>query len=446
MALSLKEELGRIFWRGLVGALVWWGSGDWRFGLIAVLALYLFSQLRNLVVLRAWLRHPQKVELPPRIGFWGEAFHQLGLMQRRNRKRKKRLARMLSEFQASTAALPDGAVVLGRYGEIVWFNTAAQTLLGLRSPQDFGLRVANLVRHPAFTAYFEQGDYEAAVEAPSPVNAGVLLSYRIIPYGRGQRLLIVRDVSDAWRLERTRRDFIANASNELHSPLVGLRNHLEKMESAAEQDERLEAWRQSIHDMRGQAERMEALVGDLLKLAALESDAIRTRQALIDVAKILTDWRQQQSEEQQARHHIEMQLDADLKLLGCEAEVASVLTNLLDNAVNYTPAGGSIKLRWWGNGQGAYFSVSDTGLGIAARDVPRITERFYRVDVARSQASGGTGLGLSIVKHALEKHEARLQVDSQPGVGSIFTCHFPVHRMHRDEPGSSTQAETAPPG
>lgn len=433
MSPPLREELGRIFLRCLAGVLVWWGSADWRLGLITILVLYLFTQLRNLTVLRAWLNKPKQVELPTVTGIWGDVFDGLSLLQRRNRKRKKRLASILSEFQASTAALPDGAVVLGPYGEIVWFNDAAQALLGLSAPQDFGQRVANLVRHPAFTSYFGRDEYPGEVEAPSPVNPGVTLSFRIIPYGKGQRLMIVRDVSEFRLMERARRDFVANASHELRTPLTVLRGYLDVMEPESQAGGGLASWNAPLQEMLGQVTRMEALVNDMLKLARLESDVLQTRQELIEVPRMLERLRQDAVGLSQNRHRFEVEIESDLRLFGRETEVQSIFSNLLGNAVHYTPEGGIVRLRWWGDEQGAHFAVADSGIGIAEEDISRITERFYRVDVGRSRASGGTGLGLSIVKHALEQHEARLQIDSELGVGSTFTCHFPVHRMHRGE-------------
>jgi len=430
VSVAVREEISRVMWRLALGAVAWAVSGDWRDGLIVALLMYLFGHLRNIAHLRVWLNRPKQVELPTIRGLWGDVFDGLSLLQRRNRKRKKRLANILAEFQASTAALPDGAVVLGPYGEIVWFNDAAQALLGLRIPQDFGQRVANLVRHPAFTAYFAREEYPGEAEAPSPVNPLATLSFRVIPYGNGQRLLIVRDVSELRRLELARRDFVANASHELRTPLTVLRGYLDMMEPESHGGGALAIWQAPLTEMRTQVARMEALIGDMLKLARLESDVVQTRQDLIDVPRLFEHLREEALSLSRGRHRFEFDVEPDLRLFGRESEIQSILTNLLGNAVHYTPEGGIIRLRWWSDDQGANFAVADTGIGIAEKDLPRLTERFYRVDIGRSRASGGTGLGLSIVKHALEQHEARLQVESGPGVGSTFTCHFPLHRVH----------------
>jgi two-component system phosphate regulon sensor histidine kinase PhoR len=395
------------------------------------LGLRLALHIRYLASLRTWLDAPKLVKLPLAGGVWGEAYDGLLNLQKRNRKRKKKLAAILAEFQASTQALPDGAVALGPNGEIVWFNVAAQALLGLRAQQDLGLRVPNLVRAPAFTEYFGRNDYSAEVEAPSPLNPQVTLSFRLIPYGRGQRLLIVRDVSDFKRLEVARRDFLANASHELRTPLTVLRGYLDVMEPEARgEDGALSAWKAPLIEMRNQAARMESLIGDLLKLARLESDVIQTRQDLLDVPRMLEHLLEDARTVSKGGHRFEFEVQPDLRLYGRDSEVQSIFSNLIHNAVQYTPAGGIIRVRWWGDDKGAYFSVADTGIGIAEKDIPRITERFYRVDVGRSRASGGTGLGLSIVKHALEHYEGKLSIESEYGVGSTFTCLFPAHRVH----------------
>ncbi len=427
MTPALQQEIFKAGLRGLLGLLIGGLFGHWLLGVGMGLALYLLMHLRYLAVLRNWFSAPKLVELPEPGGIWGEVYESLLNLQKRNRKRKKRLAAIVSEFQASTEALPDGAVVLGERGEIVWFNTAGRTLLGLRSPQDFGQRIANLVRHPAFTAYFTSGDYGSEVEAPSPINTAVLLSYRIIPYGSGQRLLVVRDISDSRRLDTIRRDFVANASHELRTPLTVLRGYLDMM--SADASGPLKPWRAPIVEMRAQAQRMEALIADLLKLARLEADGQQARLDVLDVPAMLTRAVEDAKAVSQGQHCFESDIAPGVQLLGRDVEVQSIFTNLIANAGQYTPAGGVIRVRWWADTEGAHFNVADTGIGISDKDLPRLTERFYRVDVGRSRASGGTGLGLSIVKHALERHEGRMKIESEVGVGSTFTCNFPLHRV-----------------
>ena len=428
MTPALQQELFKAGLRATLGLVVGYWFGYAWLGMWIGLSMYLLMHLRHLARLRLWIKAPKQIELPEPGGIWGEVFESLLNLQKRNRKRKKRLAAIVAEFQASTEALPDGAVVLGERGEIVWFNSAGSILLGLRSPHDFGQRVANLVRHPAFTEYFGAGDYSGEVEAPSPIQPQTMLSYRIIPYGNGQRLLVVRDVSDARRLDLVRRDFVANASHELRTPLTVLRGYLDMM-SADVDTGTLQSWVTPIKEMRGQAQRMEALLTDLLKLARLEAEGQQARQDLLDVPALLKRTLDDARTLSKGQHRFESEINEKLLLLGGELELQSVFSNLIANAVQYTPAGGIIRLRWWGDAEGACFNVADTGIGISEQDLPRLTERFYRVDVGRSRASGGTGLGLSIVKHALEVHDARLKIDSEAGVGSTFSCQFPPHRV-----------------
>jgi len=426
----VRELIKAVLWALLAGLVGSRFNLGWA-GAALGLGLRLLLHVRHVAALREWLDRPKQVALPIVGGTWGEVYDGLLNLQKRNRKRKKKLAAILAEFQASTEALPDGAVVLGPNGEIVWFNAAAQALLGLRLPQDLGLRVPNLVRAPSFTEYFGRGDYSADVEAPSALNPGVILSFRIIPYGNGQRLMIVRDISELKRLEMARRDFVANASHELRTPLTVLRGYLDVMEPESRGGGALASWHTPLAEMRSQAARMESLIADMLKLARLESDVVLSRQDLLDVPRMLGQSLEEARAMSKNTHRFEFDVQSDLRLFGRDTEVQSIFTNLIGNAIQYTPAGGIIRVRWWGDDKGAHFSVADTGIGIAEKDIPRVTERFYRVDVGRSRASGGTGLGLSIVKHALEHHEGRLTVESELGVGSTFICHFPAHRAHR---------------
>ncbi|MES0874351.1 phosphate regulon sensor histidine kinase PhoR [Sinimarinibacterium thermocellulolyticum] len=426
-----RRELLRLALALLLGALV----GGWlehaAVGVAVVLLVLLLQQTRHVIRLRLWLQAPKRVELPEPGGLWGEVFDGLVDLQRKNRKKKKKLAAILAEFQASTAALPDGAVVLGERGEIAWFNGAAQRLLGLRSPQDIGIRVPNLIRHPDFARYFDGGDYAREVEVPSPINPAKTLSLRIVPYGNHQRLLIARDVSERLLLDAARRDFVANASHELRTPLTVLRGYLDLMEAEAKGDGTLAPWRSPIDEMRQQAVRMENLINDMLKLARLESARAQMRQDPLDAPALIQRAVEDARQLSRGQHRFELDIDPRLGLTGGETQLQSIFVNLIGNAVRYTPPGGAIRVRWHESAEGVRFSVADTGIGIPQKDIPRLTERFYRVDVGRSQASGGTGLGLSIVKHALEAFDARLEIESEVGVGSTFCCVFPPQRTLR---------------
>ncbi len=426
-----REELFKLGLYAGVGGAAGWTMSETLLGCLLAVLLFVSSHLRHLRHLRQWLAAPKLHPLPEPTGIWGEVFEALQLLEKRNRKRKKRLAEIVAEFQASTAALPDGAVVLGENGIILWFNRAAQALLGLRSSQDIGIRVANLIRHPNFTSYIARdGDYDGEAEVPSPINRAISLALRIIPYGHDQRLMIVRDVSEIRRLETARRDFVSNASHELRTPLTVLRGYIDMIEPDTRDNASQPGWRMPVLEMRKQAARMESLINDMLKLARLESDVYEHKPESLDVPALLQRVAMEARSMSGGQHRFEFNIQPDLFLYGRETEAQSIFGNLVSNAVRYTPAGGVIRLSWWSDEEGAHLAVADSGIGIAEADIPRLTERFYRVDVGRSRASGGTGLGLSIVKHGLERNEGRLSIESEPGVGSTFYCHFPLHRVH----------------
>jgi len=376
---------------GLVGGLLFEAP---RSGVALALVLALAFHLRLLYLLWQWTQdNGKKLSLPDPGGVWGEVFDALYAQQRRNRKRKRKLASIVSEFQASTAALPDGAIVVSPKGTIAWFNASAQALLGLRAPQDIGNRIVNLIRSPAFMRYMEGDSFDGDIDVASPLNPQFTLSLRLIPYGDGQRLLIIRDVSEHKRLDLMRRDFVANASHELRTPLTVLSGYIEMMmPDAASDDAPLAPWRAPLKEMHDQLSRMELLITDLLKLARLESETVAPRQLTVDMPDVISTCLRQAEQLSQQQHRIRAEVDESLGLAGRESELRSVVMNLLSNAVRYTPEGGEIHLRWCrtNRGEGA-LCVRDTGIGIEESLIPRLTERFYRVDVGRSRASGGTG-------------------------------------------------------
>lgn len=401
------------------------------FLLLGTLA-YLIWHLVHLARLERWLRTARKYRPPEASGIWGEVYHHFYRLQQRNRKRKLKLAAILNQFQEAAAALPDAAIVLRATGEIEWFNEAAVRLLGLRA-QDVGLRIANLVRHPAFTALFPPGAEGAggeSAEFPSPVDDSITLLAHVVPYGQDRRLLVVRDVTRLHRLEQMRRDFVANVSHELRTPLTVVMGYLETMEDGA--GPCAQQWARSLHLMRQQTLRMQRIVTDLLLLARLETENRVVRSEPVDVPALLAAIREDAlALSGEKGHVVQLAAEPDLWLLGSAEELRSAFSNLVFNAVQYTPEGGEITIRWYGDAAGAHLVVKDTGVGIAAHHIPRLTERFYRVDVGRSRERGGTGLGLAIVKHVLSRHEGRLRIASVIGQGSTFTCDFPARLVLR---------------
>ncbi len=400
-------------------------AGRWLF--IAV-AMYLAWHILNLYRLERWLGHNRGFNIPRTIGIWDDIFNNCYQLRRRERERKWRLVQLLREIRDSTAAMPDGMVILDRVGGIRWLNEAAGRLLHLRVPQDVGQRLANLMRHPDFVPYLNSSRYDEPISLVSPFSRGLYLSLSVVPYGSDQRLLLVRDTTRLHRLEAMRSEFVANASHELRSPLTVMHGYLDAMR----EDGRLrQIWGKPLDEMHHQTARMTAIVGDLLELSRLETEQRQAPYAPIDVAKLVRGIRDEALSLGQGPASLLLKVDADLFLLGAEHEIYSAFSNLVFNAMKYTPAKGSVTVTWAQENQGACFTVADTGIGIPATHIPRLTERFYRVDKSRHRDSGGTGLGLAIVKHVLQHHGAILAIDSEPGHGSRFSCQFPQERVSR---------------
>jgi two-component system phosphate regulon sensor histidine kinase PhoR len=327
-----------------------------------------------------------------------------------------------------TAAMPDGAVLLGPGREILWFNRTAGQWLGLRRKIDYGIRIDNLVRNPEFIEYLDKRGTPPPPRIHLPNQGGRWILLRLVTTSEtGQQLLLLRDVTSEARLESMRKDFVANASHELRSPLTVVSGYLDAL---AEEPGLDSAWQQPLQEMRRQSERMRNIVQDLLELSRLEAHGGEAEATPVDVAGMLALIRRDVLARADRPETIELRLDSDDLLLGSEGELHSIFSNLVSNAVKYTPSEGSIHVRWWVDAQGGHVAVRDTGIGIPAEHLPRLTERFYRVDAGRSRRLGGSGLGLAIVKHALQRHEGRLEIESIEGQGSTFTCHFPANRVH----------------
>ncbi len=390
--------------------------------------LYLGWHLYQLVRFTRWLQKGKKHPRPHPLGIWGAVMLRIDELSGRGQKRKRKLNRMLSGFLESTGALPDATVVLNDEGRLDWWNSAASDFIGVDRKQHKGALIDDLIPDPVFLKYLHAGQYNRPLHIPSPVNDSISLEVRIVPYGQGKRLLQARDITRLNQLETVRRDFVANVSHEIRTPLTVVHGYVETMIESREAF--LGPWKGILGQIHTQTLRMQRIVEDLLLLSRLETRRTSEREAIVDVAgliRTIAGNARQLSGEQQ--HVIEFEADSRLRLVGNFHELESAFANLVFNAVRYTPSNGSIKIRWWLSGSGPCFSVTDTGIGIAAEHIPRLTERFYRVDVGRSRESGGTGLGLAIVKHVLTRHDARLSVTSEPGKGSEFVCHFPHARV-----------------
>jgi len=415
---------------GAAGLIAWPLAGpEWALALVCLgLMLLVLRHVAKLAALQDWLRDPMAKPVPQGSGAWEEVLVGLYRFVRVRSKQEQQLKGELQRFRNAGLALPDGVVLLDAHGHIEWCNPIASQYLGLDQGRDLGQPLVNLVRHPDLAAYLEQGEYAEPLTLRLARGGGRVLSLAIIAYGEEQKLLLASDITLAEKVETMRRDFVANVSHELKSPLTVVAGFLETLtDSEVELDEQR---RQGyLRMMREHTLRMQRLVEDLLTLSALESSRGLSDETLVDVSALLAAVRDEALALSAGRHRIELRVDGPAVLLANAQELRSAFANLVSNAVRYTPAGGIIRLSWGRRAAQALFSVSDSGPGIEPRHLPRLTERFYRVDHSRSRETGGTGLGLAIVKHVLTRHQATLEIESEPGKGSTFSAVFPARRI-----------------
>jgi two-component system phosphate regulon sensor histidine kinase PhoR len=418
---ALAAALGLVLWP-LAGPA--WAS----LAAATLLAVLLTHHLANLSQLEQWLRDPRVEALPVGSGRWEQAFSHLSRLMRRQSQMEGRLMERIQRFEAAGAAMPETVVVLDEDNRIRWCNPKAAQYLGLDPARDVGQQVGYLVRQPSFVDYLQRADFsQPLLLRLSPPGLGeVSLSMQFVPYGESEKLLLGRDVTRWEKLETTRRDFVANVSHELRTPLTVLNGFLETLIDLRRPDP--EMTRRSLELMSQQTTRMNRLVEDLLTLSRLESTHSPSKDEPVDVPDLCEHLLQDALALSGGRHEIRLHGELQDGLHGSQDELRSAFGNLVSNAIRYTPPGGLIELRWWLRGSEPVFSVSDTGIGIESQHIERLTERFYRVDRSRSRETGGTGLGLAIVKHVLQRHQAHLEVQSEPGKGSTFSAVFPADR------------------
>jgi two-component system, OmpR family, phosphate regulon sensor histidine kinase PhoR len=386
----------------------------------------------NLDRLTRWAAASLATPVPEGSGPWRAPFAALYHRVRNRVAHQRDLAHTIERFQSAAEAIPDGMVVLDAGNRIKWANARALSLLGLDLAQDAGTALANLVRQPDFVRYLDIGDFNEPITIDSQRDAGVTLSIQIVPFGVEEKLLICRDITRIEAVARMRRDFIANVSHELKTPLTVISGFVETLQEL-DLDERQR--RRFLQLMQEQSGSMQRLVEDLLTLSALESEQNPLADEKFAIVPLLLHISADAKGLAQGQHGIELDLGVAATVLGSRDELASAFGNLVSNAVRYTPEGGTITLAWRMDADGTgVFSVTDTGIGIAPEHLPRLTERFYRVDRSRSRATGGTGLGLAIVKHVLIRHQAELEVTSEPGKGSTFAVRLPARRVERALP------------
>ncbi len=401
--------------------------GMWVGGAAAVVLLVVLDGLRGRRLI-TWLRGLQRDEAPRDAGFWGEIAYRTERSLRRREQSILAERGRLDQFLSAIEASPNGVMMLDRTDQIDWCNRVAADHFGLDPVRDLRQRITNLVRAPAFVAYLQEGRFDEAVVFAGP-GGRTTLSVLVRAYGAGMKLVLSQDVTERERAEAMRRDFVANVSHEIRTPLTVLAGFVETMATLP----LTEAERARVLLlMRQQADRMQALVGDLLTLAQLEGSPRPAPDRWTTVASLFQRAMSDGLALSAGEHALVFVGGEDAEIAGTEDELLSAVGNLVNNAVRYTPGGGRIDVRWaWRVGGGAELDVSDNGPGIAREHIPRLTERFYRIDGSRSRETGGTGLGLSIVKHVVQRHGGEIDIESEPGKGSRFRLVFPATRVRR---------------
>lgn len=415
-------------WRALliltIAFLVGGASGHILASISIVLAGYVVFFVYQVRRLEKWLNNGMVGKEPSPSGIWEAIYYQIYKIGKGHRRGKRTLAKLLTRFQKTIAALPDGAVVLGSQNQIEWYNKAAGHWLGLK-PIDQMQHISNFLRHPDFTHYLNKDHFTSPITISSPVLTNCELEIRIIPYGKKQRLVLIRDITELQATERMRHDFIANASHELRTPLTVIQGHLDLLKEDFGNDET--GTHKSLDKIEQQIGHMNRLVKDLLTLSRLEGKQKKELEDSIDVPAMVKEIRAEAiAQSNNKNHQITLEIKSTHRLLADAVEIKSAFTNLVSNAVHYTPAEGKISLRWHEQDGAAVFEVEDNGIGIPRVHLPRIAERFYRVNTRQSEYHQGTGLGLAIVKHVLSRYGAELRVSSEPEKGSVFSCCFPL--------------------
>jgi two-component system phosphate regulon sensor histidine kinase PhoR len=421
LKIEAAQLLGILLISGSIGYLI----NHIELTLIAGLLLYILKHGFFLIKLAKQITQRQQINYPYPLGIWGLVYQELDRQSSRSRKRKRILNRYTNRFRKVASAITDAYILLDKSARVEWANQAARHLLQVHWPRDEGETLSSLVAYPELDEYLEKTDHSRPLEFPSPVNKAVILSLRITPFGskKNQRLVVTRNITDLYNLNQARRDFVSNVSHELRTPLTVITGFLENLSDNNPQPFQERPFTLMLE----QAERMNTIINDLLILSKLEMGKTPPNYKPVPVPdlikKILTQARL--LADQKGSYSIEHELDEDLWLVGNEDELQSAFSNLIFNAIIHTPARTNIRISWSRDQDHAKFAVSDTGPGIPEKHIPRLTERFYRVDKGRSRQSGGTGLGLAIVKHIINRHEGELIISSREGYGSQFICAFP---------------------
>lgn len=387
--------------------------------------------------LNHWLWHSKKISPPVVRGIWSDIYQGIYSSNLRSRDKRKALGEIIRRFRHGSEALPDAAIIIDKTAEITWCNRLARIELGLSWPEDMGKKIYERINDKQFIAFYHANRFEQPIEITSPINPNKVLEFRMVPYEDDNLMVVVRDVTRLTQIEKMRKNFVANVSHELKTPLTVINGYLEMLPENGDMPEPM--MKKAISEMRSQSVRMQSLIEELLVLSRIEASTERAFEKLVNVPQLL--WQIQVEADalnREKKHKIFFDISPILYVYGIETELRSAFSNLIFNAINYTPNGGVIEVKWTLEGKQVKFSVKDNGYGIASKHIERLTERFYRVDKARSRTTGGSGLGLSIVKHVLSHHNSLLTIHSKLGKGSTFSCSFSPEQTYIVEKNSSS--------
>lgn len=440
-----RDELKRyVLIFGIVG-IIGYFLGILLPSLLLLTIVLLGIDLLQLHRLQKWLAkdHGSDKSAPPEsLGVWGAIFDGIYRLQKQERRASAHLESLLNRAQESSAALEMGVIMIDRHNNLDWWNSASESLLGLKHPQDRGQSITNLIRDPKFAEYFNSENYDEPLKMAAPGDSSQVLEYEIALFGKHERLMIVRDITQLHRLELMRKDFVGNVSHELGTPITVIKGYLEAIiDNMQDLDGK---WQKPILQMHQQSARMENIVRDLLLLSSLETKMRPKPQDAFSLVSLLSEISNDTLQIYKKKsHNLTLDCPEDVEILGDRGELYSALSNLVVNAAKYTPADGKISITVKNDADSLSIEVADDGIGIDSQHIPRLTERFYRVDVSRSSETGGTGLGLAIVKHILARHDADLVIESEVGAGSRFICRFPPIRYRMENPSPKETPESS---
>lgn len=377
----------------------------------------------RLYKLNYWLWQSKKLSPPTTLGIWSHIYQGIYGANLKSRNKRKSLGEVIRRFRQGAEALPDAAVVVDSDAHITWCNRLARIELGLSWPEDMGQKVYESINNKQFIKFYHAHSFDQPIEIISPINPNKILELRVVPYEDNHLMILIRDVTRLTQIEKMRKDFVANVSHELKTPLTVINGYLEMLPENGDMPAPM--MKKAISEMRNQSVRMQSLIEELLVLSRIEASTERVFEKLVNVPQLL--WQIQLEADalnRDKKHKIFFDISPILYVYGNENELRSAFSNLIFNGIHYTPNSGVIEVKWGVEGKQAKFSVKDNGEGIAPEHIERLTERFYRVDKARSRTTGGSGLGLSIVKHVLSHHNSVLNIQSKVGKGTTFSCRF----------------------